>query len=103
MNRGSAAALSRAIWALWSVEPSSTMITSRSANDWAAMESRQSARSSSLLKNATTTLILGVFTGSSSLLVRGGDPLDPPVTGGLSVPPWPPDQPSATGSYTRST
>ena len=64
VNRGSAAALSLAIWALWSAEPSSTMITSRSANDWAAIESRQSPRSSSLLKNATTTLILGVFTGS---------------------------------------
>src|ERR1700748_2333427 len=40
------------------------MITSRSGCVCAAIESRQSARSSSLLKNATTTLILGVVTGS---------------------------------------
>src|SRR5712691_4748447 len=71
VNRGSAAALSLAIWALWSVEASSTMITSRSANDWAAIESRQSARSPELLKNATTTLILGVFTCSLRSLSGG--------------------------------
>src|SRR5580692_11878896 len=61
-NRGSAAAFARAICALWSVEASSTMITSRSPNDWAPIESRQSPRSSALLKNATTTLILGLLT-----------------------------------------
>src|SRR4029077_1937593 len=68
VNRRSAAALARAISALWSAEASSTMITSRSAKVCAAIESRQSPRSSSLLKNATTTLILGVVT--SSLFLR---------------------------------
>src|SRR5215472_12710897 len=62
VNRGSAAALARAISALRSVDASSTMITSRSAKVWAAIESRQSPRSSALLKNATTTLILGLVT-----------------------------------------
>src|SRR5260370_17652180 len=71
VNRGSAAALARAIWALPSLDPSSTMITSRSPNDCAAIESRQSPRSPELLKNATTTLILGVVTGVSSLPSSG--------------------------------
>src|ERR1022692_2031400 len=62
VNLGSAAAFARAISALPSVDPSATMITSVSVNVWAAIESRQSARSSSLLKNATTTLILGLVT-----------------------------------------
>ena len=86
VNLGSAAALARARRALWSVERSSTMITSRSANDWAAIESRQSPRSSSLLKNATTTLILGLVTGSPGVVVKACHP-----AAGVS-------QPSATGS-----
>src|SRR6202012_335697 len=57
--------------ALPSVEASSTMITSRSANVWAAIEPRVSARSSSLLKNATTTLILGVVTACFSCVNAG--------------------------------
>src|SRR5260370_11261040 len=72
VNRGSAAAWARAIWALPSLDPSSTIITSRSPNDCAAIESRQSPRSPALLKNATTTLILGVVTGVSSLPSSGG-------------------------------
>src|SRR5229473_2291414 len=77
VNRGSAAALARAIWALRSVEASSTMITSRSPNDWAAMESRQSARSPELLKNATTTLIRAVVTGSLCACPGGRPPGTP--------------------------
>src|SRR6201986_4472129 len=48
------------------------MITSRSAKVWAAIESRQSPRSSSLLKNATTTLILGMVTSSLFLTSSAG-------------------------------
>src|SRR5690348_5380704 len=48
------------------------MITSRSGYDWAAIESRQSARSSALLKNATTTLIRGLVTGLVPWLIVGG-------------------------------
>src|SRR4249920_3616863 len=48
------------------------MITSRSAKVCAAIESRQSPRSSSLLKNATTTLILGVVTSSLFLTSSAG-------------------------------
>ena len=48
-NLGSSLAWRWAIFALPSVEPSSTMITSRLVTVWAAMDRRQSASRSSLL------------------------------------------------------